>query len=64
MKCRQKRKKRRDEQLLRAKTAVQENKKFKAEVEVLKNEVSNLRKLLRDANMTLGLWIRAHAAIK
>ena len=58
-KCRKIRKKREDEQLRRAEAAIQENNKFKAEIEVLKNEVSSLRRLLRDANMTLALWIKA-----
>ena len=57
-KCRQIRKKREDEQLQRAEAAIQENNKFKAEVEVLKNEVSSLRRLLRESNMTLALWIK------
>lgn len=58
-KSREMRKKRQDEELQRAETAIQENNKLKAEIEVLKNEVSSLRRLLRDANMTLALWIKA-----
>ena len=58
-KSREMRKKRQDEELYRAETAIQENNELKAEIEVLKNEVSSLRRLLRDANMTLALWIKA-----
>ena len=58
-KSREMRRKRQDEELQRAETAIQENNKLKAEIEVLKNEVSSLRRLLRDANMTLALWIKA-----
>ena len=58
-KSREMRKKRQDEELQRAETAIQENNKLKAEIEVHKNEVSSLRRLLRDANMTLALWIKA-----
>ena len=58
-KSREMRKKRQDDELQRAETAIQENNKLKAEIEVLKNEVSSLRRLLRDANMTLALWIKA-----
>lgn len=56
-----KRKKTEDE-LLRAQDAVQENTKLKQEIEVLKAEINSLRRLLKDANMTLSLWIRARQA--
>ena len=58
-KSREMRKKRQDEELQKAETAIQENNKLKSEIEVLKNEVSSLRRLLRDANTTLALWIKA-----
>ncbi|XP_003384889.1 PREDICTED: cell death specification protein 2-like [Amphimedon queenslandica] len=48
-----------DEELLKAKDAIQENHKLKQEIEVLKAEINSLRRLLKDANMTLSLWIRA-----
>lgn len=48
-----------DEELQKAKDAVQENHKLKQEIEVLKAEINSLRRLLKDANMTLSLWIRA-----
>ena len=56
-----KRKKMEDE-LLRAKDAISENAQLKQEVEVLKAEISSLRRLLKDANMTLSLWIKARQA--
>ena len=56
-----KRKKTEDE-LIRAQDAVQENAKLKQEIEVLKAEINSLRRLLKDANMTLSLWIRARQA--
>ena len=59
-KSREMRKKRRDQELQRAETAIHENNKLKTELDVLKNEVSSLRRLLRDANMTIALWIKAH----
>lgn len=51
-----------EEELTRAQDAVQENVKLKQEIEVLKAEISSLRRLLKDANMTLSLWIRARQA--
>ena len=51
-----------EEELTRAQDAVQENNKLKQEIEVLKAEISSLRRLLKDANMTLSLWIRARQA--
>lgn len=48
-----------DDELHRAKEAVQENQTLKQEIEVLKAEINSLRRLLKDANMTLSLWIRA-----
>lgn len=56
-----KRKKTEDE-LVRAQDAIQENTKLKQEIEVLKAEINSLRRLLKDANMTLSLWIRARQA--
>ena len=53
------RKKKMDEEIKTAKDAIQENQKLKQEIEVLKSEINSLRRLLRDANMTLSLWIRA-----
>ena len=43
-----------------AKQAEQENVVLRKEVEVLKSEVETLRRLLRDANTTLSLWIHTH----
>ena len=43
-----------------AKLAEQENVILRKEVEVLKSEVETLRRLLRDANTTLSLWIHSH----
>lgn len=51
-----------DEELQKAKEAIQENQKLKQEIEVLKAEINSLRRLLKDANMTLSLWIRARQA--
>ena len=51
-----------EEELVRAKDAIVENQKMKQEVEVLKAEINSLRRLLKDANMTLSLWIRARQA--
>lgn len=51
-----------EEELVRAKDALVENQKMKQEVEVLKAEINSLRRLLKDANMTLSLWIRARQA--
>lgn len=48
-----------EDELYRAKEAIQENQKLKQEIEVLKAEINSLRRLLKDANMTLSLWIRA-----
>ena len=53
------RKKKIDDEIRTAKDALQENQKLKQEIEVLKSEINSLRRLLRDANMTLSLWIRA-----
>lgn len=51
-----------EDELIRAQDAIQENTKLKQEIEVLKAEISSLRRLLKDANMTLSLWIRARQA--
>ena len=51
-----------EDELHKAQGAVQENIKLKQEVEVLKAEINSLRRLLKDANMTLSLWIRARQA--
>ena len=51
-----------DDELVRAKDAITENQKLKQEIEVLKAEINSLRRLLKDANMTLSLWIRARQA--
>lgn len=48
-----------EDELYKAKEAIQENQKLKQEIEVLKAEINSLRRLLKDANMTLSLWIRA-----
>ena len=56
------RKKKMDDEIQTARDAVVENQKLRQEIEVLKSEVSSLRRLLRDANMTLSLWIRAKQA--
>jgi len=53
------RRKKMDDELKQAKEAIQENQKLKQEIEVLKAEINSLRRLLKDANMTLSLWIRA-----
>lgn len=53
------RRKKIDEELKQAQDAIQENQKLKQEIEVLKAEINSLRRLLKDANMTLSLWIRA-----
>ena len=53
------RRKKTDEELKQAQEAIQENHKLKQEIEVLKAEINSLRRLLKDANMTLSLWIRA-----
>ncbi|CAI7999533.1 Cell death specification protein 2 [Geodia barretti] len=53
------RRKKVDEELKQAGEAIQENQKLKQEIEVLKAEINSLRRLLKDANMTLSLWIRA-----
>ncbi len=59
---REQRKKKMEGELMTAKDAIQENTKLKQEIEVLKSEINSLRRLLRDANMTLSLWIRAKQA--
>ena len=51
-----------EDELVRAKDAITENQKLKQEIEVLKAEINSLRRLLKDANMTLSLWIRARQA--
>lgn len=51
-----------DDELKTARESIQENQKLKQEIEVLKSEINSLRRLLRDANMTLSLWIRAKQA--
>lgn len=56
---REQRKKKVDDEIRMAREAVAENQKLRQEIELLKSEVSSLRRLLRDANMTLSLWIRA-----
>ena len=48
-----------EDELQQAQEAVSENTQLKQEVEVLKAEISSLRRLLKDANMTLSLWIKA-----
>ena len=53
------RRKKTEEELKTAREAIQENQKLRQEVEVLKAEINSLRRLLKDANMTLSLWIRA-----
>lgn len=53
------RRKKIDDELKSAQDAIQENQKLKQEIEVLKAEINSLRRLLKDANMTLSLWIRA-----
>lgn len=59
---REQRKKKMEGELMSAKEAIHENTKLKQEIEVLKSEINSLRRLLRDANMTLSLWIRAKQA--
>ena len=56
------RRKKMDDEIKTAKGTIQENQKLKQEVEVLQSEISSLRRLLKDANMTLSLWIRARQA--
>ncbi len=51
-----------DEELVQAQEAISENAQLKQEIEVLKAEISSLRRLLKDANMTLSLWIKARQA--
>ena len=46
----------------KAEHAITENTRLKSEVEVLKSEVSSLRRLLQDANATLAIWIKARQA--
>ena len=59
---REMKKKKVEEELTRAQDAISENAQLKQEVEVLKAEISSLRRLLKDANMTLSLWIKARQA--
>ena len=59
---REMKKKKVDDELHRAHEALSENAQLKQEVEVLKAEISSLRRLLKDANMTLSLWIKARQA--
>lgn len=61
-KSRNLRRKKMDDELKIAKEAIQENQKLKQEIDVLKAEINSLRRLLKDANMTLSLWIRARQA--
>lgn len=61
-KSRNLRRKKMDDELKSAKDAIQENQKLKQEIDVLKAEINSLRRLLKDANMTLSLWIRARQA--
>ena len=42
--------------------AIFENEKLRAEIGVHKSEIESLRRLLRDANTTLALWIKARQA--
>lgn len=51
-----------EQDLLKAEHAIQENIRLRAEVDVLKSEISSLRRLLKDANTTLSLWIKARQA--
>ena len=41
---------------------IHENEKLRAEIGVYKSEIESLRRLLRDANTTLALWIKARQA--
>lgn len=59
---REMKKKKVEEELSKAQDAISENVQLKQEVEVLKAEISSLRRLLKDANMTLSLWIKARQA--
>lgn len=59
---REMKKKKVEEELSKAQDAIAENVQLKQEVEVLKAEISSLRRLLKDANMTLSLWIKARQA--
>lgn len=61
-KSRESKRKKLDDEIKVARDAVQENQKLKQEIEVLKSEINSLRRLLKDANMTLSLWIRARQA--
>lgn len=51
-----------EQDLLKAEHAIQENIRLRAEVDVLKSEICSLRRLLKDANTTLSLWIKARQA--
>lgn len=51
-----------DQELKSARDAITENQKLKQEIDVLKAEINSLRRLLKDANTTLSLWIRARQA--
>ena len=51
-----------EQDLLKAEQAIQENIRLRAEVDVLKSEICSLRRLLKDANTTLSLWIKARQA--
>ena len=48
--------------LQKADRAIQENDRLRAEIGVHKSEIESLRRLLRDANTTLALWIKARQA--
>lgn len=56
------RKQRIETEIKTAKEAISENQKLKQEIDVLKAEINSLRRLLKDANMTLSLWIKARQA--
>eukprot|EP00731_Ephydatia_muelleri_P038010 Em0628g4a len=61
-KSRESKRKKLDDEIKVARDAIHENQKLKQEIEVLKAEINSLRRLLKDANMTLSLWIRARQA--
>lgn len=42
--------------------AIKENISLRAEMNVMRSEISSLRRLLKDANTTLSLWIKARQA--
>lgn len=59
---RESRRLRQEQDLIKAEQAIQENIRLRAEVDVLKSEICSLRRLLKDANTTLSLWIKARQA--